>query len=74
MTGSPPPNIPPLLQLHQSSPTINNEQLEQQNLLLMQLQGNIHSNQLKQGIFRLERHFQFLSISDLGILTFQINH
>ena len=47
MTGSPPPNIPPLLQLHQSSPTINNEQLEQQNLLLMQLQGNIHSNQLK---------------------------
>merc|ERR1712212_1409260 len=38
MTGSPPLNMPPLLQLHQSSPTMSNEQLDQQHLLLMQLQ------------------------------------
>ena len=40
MTGSPPLNMPPLLHLHQSSPTMSNEQLDQQHLLLMQLQGN----------------------------------
>jgi len=38
MTGSPPPGIPPLLQLHESSPTLSREQLDQQHLLLMQLQ------------------------------------
>merc|ERR1719328_999461 len=30
--------MPPLLHLHQSSPTMSNEQLDQQHLLLMQLQ------------------------------------
>ena len=43
MTGSPPLSMPPLLHLHQSSPTMSNEQLDQQHLLLMQLQG-IHHN------------------------------
>ena len=41
MTGSPPPGIPPLLQLHESSPTLSREQLDQQHLLLMQLQGRV---------------------------------
>ena len=75
MTGSPPLNMPPLLQLHQSSPTMSNEQLDQQHLLLMQLQGKIYHQISRIVLYLCRMNFSFYRfVSDQPLNLAQPSH